>query len=132
MDEKRRATRPSNFTQPDGVALKEHLETRIAAQSEYFLARLDAVEKASCVAGRRLDERLAAMNEFRNAMGDLSNRMVTRGELGLQMDQVGLDIADLKKSRDMAAGKASQTSVMVSYVIGIAGLVMGVIGLFVK
>lgn len=122
-------SRAPNFTKPDGVALKEHLELRIAAQHDYFAAKLAAIEKADELASRRLDERLATMNEFREAMGDLSGRMVTREELALQMERARADIADLKKSRDQAAGKASQTSVIISMLFGVAGVVFGLINL---
>jgi hypothetical protein len=124
--------RTPNFTKPDGVALKEHFETRLAAQNDYFMARLDALDKATGIASNNLKERLAGMNEFRAAMGDLSGRMMTREEVVLLMKKVDADIADLKKSRDRAEGKASQTSVLISYLIGGAGLVFGIINLLGK
>ena len=121
--------RAPNFTKPDGVELKEHLETRIAAQHDYFMARLEAVEKATAVASGSLRERLAGMNEFRNAMSDLSSRMMTREEVSLLMKKLDADIADLKKSRDQAEGKASQTSVIISLLFGVAGVILGAVGL---
>ena len=72
---------------------------------------------------------MAGMNGLRQAIGDLSNRMVTREELALQVKQITADIADLKRSRDEATGKASQTSVLISMAFGLAGLIFGIINL---
>jgi len=102
VDEKERR---ENFTKPDGVALKEHLETRLAAQRDYFLARFEAVEKATDLMAEGLLERLAG---------------------------IALDIADLKRSRDVAAGKASQSSVIISMLFGLAGVVLGIVGLLLR
>jgi hypothetical protein len=95
-------SRAPNFTKPDGVALKEHLETRIAAQDDFFMAKLAAVEKAGELSARRQDD---------------------------QIDRIKEDVSDLKRSRDEATGKASQTSVIIAYLIGGAGLVVGIINL---
>ena len=128
----RRRTHTQNFTKPDGVELKEYLETLIAGQHDYFMARLQASEKATSIASDNLSERLAGMNEFRQAMGDLSARMITREEVALMMEKLNADIADLKKSRDQAAGKASQSSVIVSLLFGAAGIVLGAVGLIIR
>jgi len=121
--------RAQNFTKPDGVELKEYLEKLIAAEHDYFMAKLAAIEKATEIAASSMRDRLAGMNEFRAAMQDLSARMVTRAEMALQMDKLESDIADLKRSRDLAAGKASQTSVIISLLFGVAGVIFGIINL---
>ena len=122
-------SRVQNFTKPDGVALKEHFEKLLAAQYDYFTARLDAAEKATEIAAGNMGNRLASMNEFRAAMQDLSSRMVTREEQALLTRKLEADIADLKKSRDQAEGKASQTSVIISLLFGVAGVIFGIINL---
>ena len=99
---------PPNFTKSDGVSLREHLESRLIHEHEYFEARIIALEKASTADTQTLNRRLAGMNEFRDAMNDLSNRMATRNEVQARAERVDMDIADLKSSRDEGRGKASQ------------------------
>lgn len=123
------STTTKGFNKGDGVALREYLEHRIVSQGQLLTVRLEALEKASDVAASALKERLAGMNEFRDAMGDLSNRMVTRDEYALQVLHLQRDLADLKKSRDEATGKASQTSVIVSMLFGVAGIIFGIVNL---
>jgi hypothetical protein len=97
-------SRAPNFTKPDGVALKEHLETVIAAEHEFFMAKLLSVKEASELSGRRQDD---------------------------QIDGIKKDVSDLKRSRDQSAGKASQTSVIISMLFGVAGIVFGIVNLIV-
>jgi hypothetical protein len=120
-----------NFTKPDGVALKEHFDAQMVSLRCYTDARLTGLEKASDVAAKRLDDRLATMNEFRSAMGDLSSRMVTRAELLVQLDKVDAILDDLKQSRDRLDGKASQKSVDTAMLIALGGLLLGAASLVV-
>ena len=124
-------TQQRGITRADGVALKEYLEKQLDSQAALYDSRLAALEKATEVAAKVLGDRLAGMNEFREAMGDLSNRMVTRAELMVQLDKVDIQLKDLRKSRDESAGKASQTSVLIALGFGVAGLIFGIIDLLV-
>jgi len=124
-------TQQRGITRADGVALKEYLEKQLDSQAALYDSRLAALEKATEVAAKVLGDRLAGMNEFREAMGDLSNRMVTRAELMVQLDKVDIQLKDLRKSRDESAGKASQTSVIIDLGFGVAGLIFGIIDLLV-
>jgi hypothetical protein len=141
----------TTFNRPDGVALREHLESRIAAQQEFFTARLvameqarqvatsaqqefftarlAAMEQATQIATTSLTERLGTMNEMRAALGDLSAIMVTRAEMTIQIEKLNQQIDDLKRSRDLSEGKASQKSVDLATLLAIGGLVLGVVGL---
>jgi len=121
--------RPANFTQRDGVSLKEYTESRLAAEHDYFEKRIEALEKATCVATATMDRRLAGMNEFREAMSDMSSRMATRTEMQLRVDQLSVDISDLRKSRDIATGKASTTSVLITLALSLVGLAISLVNL---
>lgn len=123
--------RTPNFTKGDGVALQDHLEGQIDALRCLLDARITAIEKAGDVASRRLDERLAAMNEFRAAMGDLSARMVTRAELSVQLEKIDATLDDLKQFRDRLDGKASQKSVDIALLLGLGGLILGIAALVI-
>ena len=107
-----------NFTKSDGVSLKD-----------YFEARLSAIETATVVATTALDRRLGGMNEFREAMKDQAAQMVTRSELNVRFERIDEELESLRTYRDRMEGKASQTSVIVSLVFGIAGLIFGIINL---
>jgi hypothetical protein len=120
---------PHGFGRADGVALREHLEAMLAAKVCYVEARIAGMEKATEIATRRLEERLASMNEFRASLSDQSTRMVTRNEMSLQVGRLQEDISDLKRSRDELTGKASQSSVTTAMLLGIAGLILAIIGL---
>ncbi|RPJ40105.1 MAG: hypothetical protein EHM35_00435 [Planctomycetaceae bacterium] len=119
------------FNRTDGVALKEHLEGQISALRCFYDARFVGLEKAIGTSERRLDERLASMNEFRSAMGDLGARMVTRTEMAVQLEKIAAAVDDLKQFRDRLDGKASQQSVTMAQLMGMAGLLLGLVSLVV-
>ena len=119
----------SNFTQQDGVSLKE-----------YFDARFDAMDKALELAQRTNDVRLEGMNEFRNAMKDQTGHFVTRTEADLKINNIAAelkaeqaavcaDIELLQKSQNIAEGKASQSSVIIVFVISAIGMGVSICGL---
>jgi len=73
------------LTVADGVSLRDHIDTRLAAMHEYNEARLMAMEKATDTATTQLNNRLEGMNEFRSALKDQTAQMVTRSELVTQL-----------------------------------------------
>jgi len=123
---------------------------------------MDAIEKATQVAYASMNERLTVMNEFRASMSDMSARSVTRiefdqmrerlggfatcGEIEAveqrveQMRQIreaqikalGEEIQGLSEFRAELRGKASTTSVTVSYVIAGIGILFSIISLIEK
>ena len=121
-----------NFTQSDGVSLRDHLEDKIATTDKATQARLDAVEQAALVATRTLEKRLEGMNEFRAAMGDLSNRMATRAEVEVQNERIKADIKEFRTFMNTQQGKASQASVSWSMALGGIATVIGLISLYLR
>ena len=117
------------LTVADGVSLRDHIDTRLAAMHEYNEARLMAMEKATDTATTQLNNRLEGMNEFRSALKDQTAQMVTRSEMVTQMARIDAVLDDLKKYRDQSAGAASQQSVIIAYILAVIGLVTGVLGL---
>ena len=104
--------RVRSLTPADGVALREYLEAKLEGRACLIDARIVAVERANELAGRVLEERLAAIN--------------SRSEINARA------IDDLKTFRDRLDGKASQQSVILATVLGLAGLVFGVVDLLLK
>ena len=104
--------RPRSLTPADGVALREYLEAKLEGRACLIEARIVAVERANELAGRVLEERLAAIN--------------------IRSDANSQSINELKTFRDRLDGKASQQSVILATILGIAGLVFGVVDLLLK
>ena len=121
-----------NFSKSDGVSLRDHLEDKIATTDKATQARLDAVEQAALVATRTLEKRLEGMNEFRAAMGDLSNRMATRSEVEVQNERIKADIKEFRTFMNTQQGKASQASVSWSMALGGIATVIGLISLYLR
>ena len=102
----------------ESVSLKEHFEARIAA-----------LEKATEVASGAMDRRLDGMNEFRDTLRDQASRFVTREEMEVKLGVLMDAISELKDYKAHMEGRASMSSVYVSYAIALLGIVLSVISL---
>ena len=103
------------------VSLKEHVESRLVA-----------LEKATDLAARTLEKRLEGMNEFREALKNQTSLFVTRTEIDIQLSKINDDIRELRESKAMLEGKASQLYVTITLVVALLGLIIGVVGIFYK
>jgi len=104
--------RARGLTLSDGVALREYLEAKMDAQRCLIDARITAVERATDLADKVLEERLTGIN--------------SRSE----MNRLAID--DLKSFRDKLDGKADQKTVNVSLFFAVAGFIIGLVGLGLK
>lgn len=105
----------------DAVSLKEYLESRI-----------DAVKDSITTAQIAMEKRLEGMNEFRETLRDQASKLVTRAELDSRDALINSDIRVLREAKATLDGKASQFSLAVAMVLAIAGLIVGIIGWFVR
>lgn len=114
----------SNFTQQDGITLKEYVDLRF-----------DQSQMALVLAERALKTHLDQLNEFKEALQDQTNTYVTRNELDLKLDRwiseykiahetVTKDIKSLQEFKIIIETKASQTSVVWAYVIAGIGILI--------
>jgi len=71
-------------------------------------------------------------NEWRSAMNDKDKMFATKAEVIGRLEKIDGALGELKTLRDIAIGKASQTSVLWAAAVGLAGLVIGLIRLFGK
>lgn len=85
------------------VALKEHLETQIAALRE-------EVHKSE----KLLNTRLEGMNEFRAALKDQAAQMATREYTDLQDEKLESRLRSLEDSRAYTVGVAAALALLVS------------------
>lgn len=109
----------NGFTYKDSVTLREYLESR-----------LEAVEKATYLAANTLEKRLEGMNEFREALKSQTNLFVTRTEIENQFGKLGDDIRELRESKAMLEGKASQLYVTITFVISLISLFIASVAVF--
>ena len=100
------------------ITLKEYIDTRLAA-----------IDKATDLAYKAMNERLMGMNEFRDALKDQSAKFVTSEELDAKIAVLCANIKSLELSRANLEGRASQTSVYIAYGISILGIIIGIISL---
>ena len=106
---------PTPMSRGDYVSLKEHLESRI-----------EAVEKAIVVAEKSLGERLAGMNEIREAMRNQSAYFVTRAEMEAKIDVLHNKVEALEKCQATMEGKTSQSQGNVTLFFAVTALILGV------
>lgn len=63
------------------VPLRDYIESRLRDQERRWLDRFESIQRAVDRAAEQLDHRLHGLNEFKEAMGDLTNRMATKEDL---------------------------------------------------
>jgi hypothetical protein len=113
------------FEYGDGVSLKEYVDLR-------FTANQQAIEKAE----RTMNTRLEGMNEFRDTLKDQASRFLTREEVRLMIEPINTlvlkndeKISSLELTRAELAGKASQASVYIAWLISGIGIALSVLKL---
>ena len=117
------------FRRSDGVELKEYVEAQLKSLDRHTETRLRAIEEATGLARDSMNVRLNGMNEFRDAMKDLGGRMATLLEVEAIAASMRSEIGELKRAKDIAEGKASQSSVLWLGLATVIGWILGIIGL---
>lgn len=110
---------------------QKYEDSRVSIK-EYFETKLAGVELATRISRETIDHRLAQMNEFRESLKDQASRLATRDELNLIVNSLTSEINSLREFRVAVESKASQWSVIFVGALGIVGLVVGIIGLFIN
>ena len=108
------------------------LEHEHITLKEFITEKFNALEKSTESARVSMEKRLDGMNEFRDTLKDQAAKFVTRDDLTIRLDSIGLDIQGLRESRAELAGKASQSSVIGAYVITIISILLSIISLVIK
>lgn len=115
--------------QTDDVKLREHLEALLREQRQYFEMKLKAIEDATNLARQTMNERLDGMNEFRGTLKDRQATMITRVNFESAMERVRVQLDELEKFKNIAEGKASQSSVIFFGFLSVASLLISIIKL---
>ena len=109
-----------------------HLKAGYVPLKEYADARFEAICRALDKAEDTLAARLASMNEFRNQLKDQAAKFVTRDEVELTIRPVCDDLREVRDFMRRQEGKASQSSVILATILGVAGLLLGLLRMFLK
>jgi hypothetical protein len=115
-----------------GCPVKELLEKQIAALGDKTELNIRLNQETFTRNERIMDERLARMNEFRDALKDQAGTFVTKEEMAIRVAALVAQVDDLRLSKAFLEGRASQTSVYVAYGLGILSLLIGVASLLVR
>ncbi len=107
-------------------------DREVVTLKEYIDTRMDALQLAIKLVTDSLDKRREDMNEFRAQMQDQTAHFITRAELNVVRESQDKDIKSLRESRATLEGKASQNSVMVSYIIAFIGIAIGIVALWIR
>ena len=105
-----------NFTQKDGVTLREYIDFRVAALQE-------TMDKSE----RLLNKRLEGMNEFRDALKDQNATFISREAYEAKHCLLQAQVDDLRMSKAAIDAKASAASVYVGYAIALAGIFLAIL-----
>lgn len=115
---------------PGIVSLKEHVETRLSDMDKFITESFASRDKAQVVAWDSLKAKMIDENHIRAQLQEQSQELVTKTEYRGDIKRLSDEVQQLREYRASMEGKASQASVIVSYLIGGAGLVLGIIKLF--
>ena len=113
------------------IKLRDYVDEKVRGVYLFSKGKYQTIDKSTKLAADSLEKRLETMNEFREALKDQQTRFVTREEFGLIRDRLSEDIRILREAKANTEGKASQTSVYISYLIAIIALAISIIRIFV-
>lgn len=111
------------------VSLRDYIEQRITDLEDRMNLRFDASEAAALKAEQQMTARLDSINGFRATLSDQAARFVTRDELTVTLHSIIETVDSLKTSRDILAGKASQASVSLAFLLAAIGLAISLFGI---
>ena len=115
-----------NIDWDDYVTLKEYFDTKVNHLSEELDFKMTSLKEATTLARNSMDERLARMNEFREALKDQNSTFITKAEFRSFCDRVTIELDDLKLSKAKLEGKAEQSSVNISLILAVIGIALAI------
>lgn len=103
------------------IAADKAVAAALAGQKE-------AVTKAEVAAEKRFE----SVNEFRNTLADQQRSLMPRSEVDVLFKNVNEKIAGMVEVANKTEGKGIGESVLFAYIVGIAGIVLAIIGFVLK
>ena len=112
------------------IKLVKYIDEQVKFVRSLMKSKYQTIEKSTDLATSVLDKRLDSMNEFRQALKDQQLTFVSKTEYQISHHRVVEDIKMLREAKANLEGKASMTSVIIAYIIGIIGIILGIVRLF--
>lgn len=131
------------MTSEETISVKQYFDQRMAELDKYYNQRLsdmdrrlqtvfDLNDRALKAALERNDARLEVMNNMRKQLDIQEGEFVRRTTLDAQLAAFSEKIDALRISKAMLEGRASMSSVYISYVFTFIGISIALIGLLIK
>lgn len=95
---------------------------------ELFETKIETVEKAIVLADENLKMRLENMNQIREQLVSQASTFATKFEVERDRE----DIKKLELVQANLAGKASQSSVQLAYILNVIAIIVAVLSFFLK
>ena len=121
------ARQDNRFDYQDGVSLRDFLCNKISNLDQKMELTFKLNQSAIDKAESSMNARLESMNEFRDTLRDQNKTFITKSE----HEYLEKQIVDLQLSKAELAGKATQSSVNISYIIAISSILISVVSLIV-
>ena len=99
---------------------------------DHFNSRICQIERSIASTAIQLEKRLDSMNEFRAQLKDQATTLMPRSEMDIHFQSIDKDIRELRESKANLEGKASQTSVMIAFIISGLSLLLSLAGIAIK
>ena len=108
------------------------LDIQIKSLEKEMILRNDKIETSTDLAFKNIDHKLESMNGIYHQMKEQENTFVKKLEFDIQHQRVVEDVKILMSNKDNMAGRASVNSVYFGYAIGIIGIIIALIALFIR
>lgn len=99
---------------------------------ELMLEKFSALKDSMELSRQSMEKRLEGMNEFREALKDQTAKFITRNEHEAMMNNYNKDIRELRESRAMLEGKASQSSLNIVLGVSLVAILISIIDLIIR
>ena len=110
----------------------KRLEERITALERTFDMRFQTLSSTTRDVASAMDKRLEGMNEFRSALKDQVGMFFTRREHEAFVTAVSADLRSLRETRAELSGKASQSHLIYTVILGAWGFILGMASLIIQ
>jgi hypothetical protein len=114
------------------VTLKEYFDTRLSGMEKRLDEHMKAMEKATDLAYKNVEIRLAGMNAFRTQLMSQAAQFATHDELAACKDREDSELRVLREWKAELKGAAKQTSLDTVRWIALVGLILSVIGIVIR
>ena len=115
-----------------GVSLRGYLDLKIADLEKYFTEMIISRDKALLVALATMEKRLDGMNHLKAQLDDREKTYIPRLQYEVEHKVLSDRVDELRLSRALLEGKASQFSVNIAMFISFVSMMIGVISIILK